>query len=94
MKSHSSFGVKSPDLNMYAQCTINARHEPHPCCNLCHLHVLLLYTPLRSQKLVLEINLAPKCCNKLVLVLLLLHPNHVKAHTPLHPWKGTVPRKV
>jgi hypothetical protein len=48
-----------------------------------NLHIILLHAPfLRSQKLVLEINLAPKRCNKLVLVLLLLHPNYVKARDP------------
>jgi hypothetical protein len=50
-----------------------APHDPHPCCELGHLHIILIYAPfLRNQKLVLEINLAPKRCNKLVLVLLLL----------------------
>jgi hypothetical protein len=30
-----------------------APHEPHPWCELCHLHVILMYAPfLRSQKLV------------------------------------------
>jgi hypothetical protein len=33
------------------------------------------------------------CCNKLDLVLLLLHPNYIKARTPLPP-QGTVLRKV
>ena len=41
------------------------------------------------QKLVLEINLAPKRGNKLALVLLLLHPNYIKARTPMHPGRHT-----
>ena len=69
-------------------------HEPHPCCELCQLHIILLYAPfLHSHKLVLEINLAPNRCNKLALVLLLMHPNYIKARTPLHP-QGTVPHEV
>ena len=48
---------------------------------------------LRGHKLVLKINLTPKRCNKLAPVLLLLHPNYIKARTPLHP-QGTVPHEV
>jgi hypothetical protein len=72
-----------------------APHEPHPCCKICQLYVILLYAPfLRNHELVLEIYLASKHCNKLARMLLLLHPNYIKARTPLHPWQGTVPRKV